>query len=204
MMLGARTAAWAKTGVPLSYDSKILFLKSTGTQYVDIEYVPKINTKFTMDFRYWTTNAPDGLAMQNGSRSDSSNQMILECQYGRIDVCCGDSVLNTSQNTNRHTAIIDFQNLIAQLDNNIYRGTSQISPEPVNSIFIFARNIGSGPQHYSRIEVYSITLEEDGVVVGKIIPVRIGDVGFLYDEIRDKMFSNRGTGSFILGPDVNT
>ena len=34
-----------------------------------------------------------------------------------------------------------------------------------------------------------------------IIPVRVGDVGYLYDRVSGQLFGNAGTGAFIIGPD---
>ena len=34
-----------------------------------------------------------------------------------------------------------------------------------------------------------------------IIPVRVGDIGYLYDRASGQLFGNSGTGAFIIGPD---
>ena len=36
------------------------------------------------------------------------------------------------------------------------------------------------------------------------IPVRAGQVGYLYDRVSGQLFGNSGTGSFVLGNDVTT
>ena len=36
-----------------------------------------------------------------------------------------------------------------------------------------------------------------------LVPVRIGSTGYMYDKVSGNLFGNSGTGSFILGPDVN-
>ena len=33
------------------------------------------------------------------------------------------------------------------------------------------------------------------------IPVRVGDIGYLYDRVSGELFGNSGTGAFIVGPD---
>ena len=35
-----------------------------------------------------------------------------------------------------------------------------------------------------------------------MIPVRVGQKGYMYDKISGELFGNAGTGDFILGPDV--
>lgn len=42
----------------------------------------------------------------------------------------------------------------------------------------------------------------DHSLVGDLIPVRVGQVGYMYDRVRGQLFGNAGTGDFILGPDV--
>lgn len=42
----------------------------------------------------------------------------------------------------------------------------------------------------------------DDDLVLDLIPVRVGNVGYMYDRVSGKLFGNVGTGSFILGPDV--
>ena len=34
------------------------------------------------------------------------------------------------------------------------------------------------------------------------IPVRVGQVGYMYDTVSGQLFGNDGTGDFILGPDI--
>ena len=34
-----------------------------------------------------------------------------------------------------------------------------------------------------------------------LIPVRVGNVGYMYDKVSRQLFGNSGTGDFILGPD---
>lgn len=36
-----------------------------------------------------------------------------------------------------------------------------------------------------------------------LIPVRVGQVGYMYDKVSGQLFGNQGTGSFILGADKN-
>lgn len=55
---------------------------------------------------------------------------------------------------------------------------------------------------YSKI--YSFRLDKGGIPQLDLIPVRIGDEGFMYDRVSGKLFGNAGIGRFILGPDINS
>lgn len=40
-------------------------------------------------------------------------------------------------------------------------------------------------------------------MVRDFIPVRVGQVGYLYDRVSGQLFGKYGTGDFIVGPDKN-
>ena len=52
--------------------------------------------------------------------------------------------------------------------------------------------------------IYPVEITSDSVLVRKVIPVRVGNVGYMYDRVTRKLFGNAGTGNFTLGPDVAT
>ena len=39
-------------------------------------------------------------------------------------------------------------------------------------------------------------------LIEDFIPVRVGQVGYMYDKVSHQLFGNSGTGNFILGPDL--
>ena len=39
-------------------------------------------------------------------------------------------------------------------------------------------------------------------LVRDYIPVRVGQVGYMYDKVSGQLFGNSGTGNFILGNDI--
>ncbi|MBQ1344784.1 MAG: hypothetical protein IIY62_00335 [Kiritimatiellae bacterium] len=49
---------------------------------------------------------------------------------------------------------------------------------------------------------YAFTISSGGVVTHDLIPVRLGNTGYMYDRITNKRFGNAGTGDFVVGPDV--
>lgn len=51
--------------------------------------------------------------------------------------------------------------------------------------------------------IFYFKWEKDGEPVLDLIPVRVGDVGYMYDTVSGKLFGNSGSGHFILGPDIN-
>lgn len=53
----------------------------------------------------------------------------------------------------------------------------------------------------SKMSVYYYKHKKNGVLVADLIPVRVGQVGYMFDKITHTLYGNAGTGDFILGPD---
>jgi hypothetical protein len=66
-------------------------------------------------------------------------------------------------------------------------------------LLIFRRpNVGN-----SWIKCFAFQLwDANSVLIRDIIPVRVGNVGYMYDNVSGQLFGNAGTGNFILGNDI--
>lgn len=58
------------------------------------------------------------------------------------------------------------------------------------------------PGIYGHAKIYYAKVWKDGDLVRDMIPVRVGQVGYMYDRISGQLFGNVGSGSFTLGADV--
>lgn len=56
------------------------------------------------------------------------------------------------------------------------------------------RNIG--------LQIKKFTIKEQGAKILDLIPVRVGQVGYMYDKIRGRLLGSSTSGVFTLGPDV--
>lgn len=80
------------------------------------------------------------------------------------------------------------------------------------SVFLFAINsclngrgeeIPSSAAAFSKFRLHGFTFTMNGSVIRDFIPVRINDVGCLYDRVEGVIYENQGSGQFVVGPDVN-
>ena len=53
----------------------------------------------------------------------------------------------------------------------------------------------------SGYKIYNFQVIRETNVILDLIPVRIGNVGYMYDKVSRRLFENNGTGNFVLGPD---
>jgi hypothetical protein len=64
-------------------------------------------------------------------------------------------------------------------------------------LFTDRANLGFGGAIY-----YFKIWDESGKLVFDAIPVRVGDVGYMYDKVSGQLFGNAGKGAFVLGSDI--
>ena len=70
------------------------------------------------------------------------------------------------------------------------------------NLFLFGTNYNGTPGPTGGLRIYMFKFTNNSTLVRDMIPVRIGNVGYMYDRISCKLFDNAGNGQFILGPDV--
>ena len=113
----------------------------------------------------------------------------------------GSNVVELPMNTK-----INYTSNIYQINNgaksikrtNLAKGKTNNSNIALFNRFVsppkLSRNIG--------LKVYSFKISKSGEALRDFVPVRVGDVGYMYDKVSKQLFGGIGTGQFILGPDI--
>jgi hypothetical protein len=87
---------------------------------------------------------------------------------------------------------------------NAYNQSSNLNPWQYSSAPhpIYLYNFGgSSIVDGAKCKVYGFKIKSNNKVLLNFTPVRVGNVGYMYDKVSGKLFGNSGTGNFILGPD---
>jgi hypothetical protein len=92
------------------------------------------------------------------------------------------------------------------IDGIAYYSTGNVSTTDTRMFDIFLFALG-GPNHaaaqlFIKQKLKMTSIKKNGKVVRDFIPVRVGQVGCMYDKVSGTLFYNQGTGAFVLGPDV--
>lgn len=183
----------------LPYDAEIEYLESSGTQYINTNIVPTSATTFT--FVMAITNSGD---VQNGviqGISGTYYRFHLGKEGGYFQGGVGTTYKRSSrENTQRHTFSL-IGSGVFKIDNSSYacRNLTNITIP----IFVFARNTNGTPSNYIKGKLYSCQIYDSSELIMDLIPVRVGNVGYMYDKVTKRLFGNAGTGNFTLGSDVN-
>jgi hypothetical protein len=115
---------------------------------------------------------------------------------------CGSSASNSNINIGtRIIAGLVFGNGIRLTINGNYIG-SRGSGVVTRNFWLFRASAGGGDAAPLRL-YYAKIRDANNVMVRDFIPVRVGQVGYLYDRVSGQLFGKYGTGDFIVGPDKN-
>lgn len=180
------------------YDVEIEYLESTGTQYIDTgikDYTTSI--RFVLDVQYTDTTG----RQLNGT----ANAMYFGVNAGRWE-CAYQNYYGTAD-TLRHvyskTGTHSGNNFIQTIELDGTQIGTVTATWNVNQVGgtlrIFSIGSASLP---SKEKIYSAKVYVDDNLVRDMIPVRVGNIGYLFDKVSFQLFGNAGTGSFTLGPDM--
>ena len=202
MMLGARTAAWSGRALP--YYAEVEYLEGTGKQYISTMLIPTrvhVGLKPIGEAKPPDANAYFGVN-NGGSRTTGLvgetkdtlkavnyyyNSVEFSALWGEFHSVCFD----------RDTVSVDGETKALVTD---FYGNA----EGIKSFGLFdfpQKATNSNPK--SAISYCKMWDREDNLMAD-FIPVRVGDVGYMYDRISGQLFGNSGTGAFIIGPDRTT
>ena len=209
-MIAARQIAFGRGGKRLPYDAEVEYLESTGTQYIDTGYILNTRSKLVLDVMWTAITHTTETAQQMGvvKWNDSGNyRTIFAQQMSTLAAFCADANPELSSNTyDVHTYTADLPNKKCSISRSGSARSANINTSLsgtfTKSFYIFARNNGGVAELYCRCKIYSFKAYDDSSLILDLIPVRKGNIGYMYNKVSGQLFGNTGTGAFIIGPDA--
>ena len=187
---------------------EIEYLRSSGTQYIDLNIVPDIDTGLY-------------IKTQISNSADSQYAIGLRDTSGDTRWCIGCTSSNGwSYGYGKYTKIAQDsnKNYICEITLNYLNngsvsivategsGTKSLSTldfTPQNKIRLFGSSGQTGTYTKFKGDIYNVKISQGSQIVYDLIPVRVGQVGYMYDKISGTLLGNDSTGDFVLGPDKN-
>lgn len=214
MYLGSELV-YENAPAPLPYDAEVEYLQTDGSAYIDTEIAATSSISFIFDIFMPTWSGSDTGCWVFGARvSNSSKQICLSIYPGRAN-----NQANWGYSGKQNTFYKNFKNDRFLFSNTTSRHKLEVDGTVVstststttftsnNNIYILTlNNNGSASSSiYSGSRLFSAKIYSGSDMVRDMIPVRVGQVGYMYDKVSDTLFGNAAaTGAFVLGSDVNS
>lgn len=196
--LGAIKVFGSSPTPPTPYDSKIEYLESNGTQYIDLGMPIQHTDEMYIDAQA-TANASGGVygAYQSSPfcyANITNSGIWLYARYFTASFAVGKV---------RYEINNDATNLYYKPKGSATSLSKSISNTNTMNVnfYLFAFN-NNGTASCGAVKIYSFIVTRNGELLLDMIPVRVGQVGYMYDKVSGQLFGNSGTGNFIIGNDI--
>lgn len=181
--------------------TRVEYIQSSGTQYIDTGFKPNNNTRVVMDFQFVsapTSNHAVIFGARDATNVNSFCVFYIKDGYFRSDY----GATNTNQwainSTARYT--IDKNKETTSL-NNTTQSYSATTFQGGYNMYLFALNTGGALGFGSQgLKVYSCQIYDNGTLIRDYVPcINAKGVAGLYDAVNGVFYANAGTGSFTTG-----
>lgn len=185
---------------PLPYDAEVEYLESTNETKLVTDITFTSTTELTCTF---SLGVPGKRVFLCGIYSANKDGYWCVGSTGYVEVQYNTNSSFLAGDNNRHVFVrargvkkVDGTtiNKNAEADNGWFSF-------PNNPLTFFAHVSTANPS--GGIKLHSAQVKNDSVLVHDLIPVRIGQVGYMYDKVTGHLYGNSGTGNFIIGNDKN-
>lgn len=193
-MTDRRRFLFKKQEIPYT---KIKYIESTGTQYIDTKYICGNDVRIETEFEYLQIDS------------------VFRCIYGKQTKTAAEDAITVSQAVNytvqaywrtnltpftlekdRRYKMLQSQNALV-LDGVDYGGWSSSITKSQLTMYLMARNNNGSAGNFFKGRIYGFKIYESNILAMDLIPVLDSSkVPCFYDKISNELLYNKGTGEF--------
>lgn len=200
---------WTGQPSPVVYQD-VEYIESTGTQYIDTGVIGDEQSGFEMKLYSNNTFSTSGYGTMFGARMSSGSRQFVLSSYGTSSgggqVRWGNSTTNNIYMAKQRVDTVSLRGTTLTRPN----GTTVTLTRPSafttpSSLTVFALNENGNKIQYGSLRLYYLKLYDGNTLIRDFVPCyrKSDSVAGLYDTVNSQFYTNGGTGSFTVGPDVN-
>lgn len=190
--------------------TRIEYLESTGTQYIDTGFYPNQDTRIMLSYKKSNNTSGNVFGTRNGAGDSAFSLAYQPSNYDQLLLDYGGQRDTSLSKNNWFDNIIeiDFNKNIFTMYN---KGTNQAFTRTfAQSIFqtnykqiLFGFNNSGRSIQPCDVVIYNCKIYDNDILVRDFIPV-LDQAGIpcMFDAVEHKFYYNQGTGQFIAGPVV--
>lgn len=195
---GTEKTAVAAIGTPIEY------IQSSGTQYIDSNFIPKATTRTIMKAEPMSWSAWSAFFGTRNTTAPTASQAYIAAipaaTLYRSDYF--GSSLTAETPTVMQVTNIDKNKNICSFNNIIITNTSSTVNATTNMFLLALNDVGTA-KYFLNAKLYSCQIYDGNTLVRDFIPIKtITNIYGLWDKVNKVFYKNAGTGAFIGGPAV--
>lgn len=190
-------------GLPEEYQ-QVEYIESSGTQYINTGVTANQDTSAYVDFQYLKIQSTFIFGSRKSTTeqaytlsSGNSNTNIVSA-YGTSS-----NVILANMDLNRHT-LRKNKYMCTLDDKTLNAGTESMVFTTPGPLYLFACYQTTGPYLYSTSRIFEFKLWQKDRLVRDMVPCyrKEDNVAGFYDLVEGTFYTNKGTGSFIVGINI--
>lgn len=192
-------------GVATKY-TKLEYIESNGTQYIDTGFKHNQDTRVVMNVQPTASSLSSNVFLFDGASGNTTRKGVFyhaSASKWAVDYKSDSNrqyISNTATNAN---FIIDYDKNVCTINNETITFTASTFQSTVN-MALFATNYNGTVQAYVSAKLYSCQIYDNGILIRDFVPaLRSDGIAGLYDAINDKFYVSSGSGNFIASSDNN-
>lgn len=187
--------------LPSGY-TQIEYIESSGTQYIDIGFIPNQDTRIIVDAQQTTAKQYPRVFASGGVFSSGS--VSVDYEEGSVYVKWGSTgMIKTSASSDNNRNIFDLNKNVLYINEVQIESTTYTSYQSSGNLYLFAYSGAQSSEIFAG-KLFSTQIYDDGTLIRDMYPCyRESDstVG-MYDIVNNQFYGNSGSGVFIAGPNV--
>ena len=191
------------TAVPLPAGyTQVEYLKSTGTQYINVGFKPNQDTRIVLDVNSPLVSGPVWLFGARTAADSKTYNFLCQSSKYRSDYNDNSSTSLTINPSGRFE--IDKDKNITKINGSTASTIPYGAFQCEYSLYLFSNNNAGATGAGASISIYSCKIYDNGTLIRNMVPVKnsSGTLG-MYDIVNGVFYTNAGTGTFVAGAEIN-
>lgn len=182
--------------LPSGY-TKLDYIQSSGTQYINTGFKPNQNTRCVMDIENLSSAQAAFFGARASQTAASFTYFSLTATTGRSDYGSSKQSMSFTNTVGRYT--VDQNKNVCTANGVTATGTANTF-QLTNNLYLMAVNQADAAIQNAKLKLYSAKVYDNGTLVRDFIPCKnaSGTIG-LWDNVNSVFYANAGKGTFSTG-----
>lgn len=182
--------------LPSGY-TKLDYIESSGTQYINTGFKPNQNTRCVIDIENLSSAQASFFGARANQNAASFTYFSLSATTGRSDYGSSKQSMSFTNTVGRYT--VDQNKNVCTANGVTATGTANTF-QLTNNLYLMAVNQADAAIQNAKMKLYSAKVYDNGTLVRDFIPCKnaSGTIG-LWDNVNSVFYANAGKGTFSTG-----
>lgn len=182
--------------LPSGY-TKLDYIESSGTQYINTGFKPNQNTRCVMDIENLSSAQAAFFGARANQNAASFTYFSLSATTGRSDYGSSKQSMSFTNTVGRYT--VDQNKNVCTANGVTATGTANTF-QLTNNLYLMAVNQADAAIQNAKLKLYRAKVYDNGTLVRDFIPCKnaSGTIG-LWDNVNSVFYANAGKGTFSTG-----